>query len=148
MNRLDTGEKKPRELKKAVILAVDDDPSIRELLKMCFDMPQYNLLVAQDGNEALTIYRQQFAAIDLVLLDIMLPQMDGIQLFRVMRQVNSQIKCLFVSGSLGSLDVEMLRAEGVLGFIEKPFQIEVLMNRVANTLMLDAIRNELDALEQ
>lgn len=147
MNLSDTAATEPNKLKKAVILAVDDDPTICELLQMCFDMPQYHLLVAQNGDDALAIYRQHATEIDLVLLDVMLPTMSGIDVFRGMKAIDAGVKCLFVSGSLGSLNVEMLRGEGVMGFIEKPFRIEALMHRVANMLMIDTIRNELQTLE-
>jgi len=127
------------------ILLVDDDPVICELVRMCLDMPQYHFLEANDGIDALKMYKEQHEQIDLALLDIMLPSITGVQLFKMMKKVNDGLKCLFVSGSLGSLDLDMLRAEGVLGFVEKPFERDVLVRKVANALMLKTIQDELEA---
>lgn len=137
----------PMKTKKSVILAVDDDPIICELLEMCFDLPQYELLIAKNADEALKIFRQKASLIDMVLMDIMLPTMNGIELFHVMKDYHPSVKCMFVSGSLGSINLDVLRTEGVLGFIEKPFSIESLLRRVANGLMIDTIKTELSEMD-
>ena len=145
MDTADITAMKPCLKTEYTILLVDDDPVICELVRMCLDMPYYHFLEANDSADALEIYRAEYERIDLALLDVMLPNITGVQLFRMMKKVNDGLKCLFVSGSLGSLNLDMLRAEGVLGFVEKPFERDVLVRKVANALMLKTLQDELNA---
>lgn len=125
------------------ILLVDDDPVICELVRMCLDIPHYHFLEAHNSQDALELYRQHHQEIDLALLDVMLPNVTGVELFHQMKEINRAVRCLFVSGSLGTLDLDALRAEGVLGFVEKPFMYDVLVRKVANALMVVTIQGEI-----
>ena len=117
------------------ILVVDDDDTVREFIKVALEGFGYRVMAAADGASGLAIYREHYLEIDLVLLDMMMPDLDGAALFRALRQWDPQVKCLMVSGYAEAAEVEALRAEGLLGLIKKPFTLTTLAKRVEEALV-------------
>ena len=113
------------------ILVVDDDPHIREVLRFALDKAGYATVEAGDGSEALTKFRQ--ATPDLVVLDVVMPEMDGTQVCREIRQESSP-PIIFLS----SRDEEIDRVIGLeLGgddYVTKPFSPREVVARVGAIL--------------
>jgi two-component system, cell cycle sensor histidine kinase and response regulator CckA len=113
------------------ILAVDDEPTILALARDVLELNGYRVLTARNGEEAMRIYREQHATIDLVLLDLTMPVMGGAECFRQMRALRPGVRVIISSGfSAESSAAEVMR-EGALEFLAKPYDIQALARVVA-----------------
>lgn len=125
------------------ILIVDDAPDNVDLLSSLFE-GEYKLRVAVNGERALAICTSETPP-DLVLLDVMMPDMDGFQVARKMREhpVSEHIPVIFVT-AMGEDDARMQGLElGAIDFIAKPLNPEIIRLRVRNFLQYVALRKQL-----
>ncbi len=113
-----------------LILVIDDEPSIREITKMTLEAHNYKVLVANDGIEALAVYAQHKQEIALVLMDMMMPEMDGLNAVRVLKKMNSQVKIIAVSGLASSDKVATAMGSGVKAFLPKPYTTQELLKSI------------------
>ncbi len=117
------------------IMVVDDEEIMRLMLKSVLDCLGYKVIVASDGKEAAEIYRLQWKDIDIAIIDIIMPVMDGGETFTVLKQINPQIKALLASGyTLGNGKVDKILNEGAQGFISKPFTVTDLSRKLRDIL--------------
>ncbi|MBL8798650.1 MAG: PAS domain S-box protein, partial [Planctomycetia bacterium] len=115
------------------ILLVDDEAMIRSLGRTILQRHGYQVLLAEDGPQALEIYGRERERIDLVILDLTMPRLSGHDTLRQMRQTDPAVPVLFASG----YSAEQLAAserEGVLGFINKPYRPQELASTVRAAL--------------
>jgi len=104
------------------ILVVDDQDQVRRLLAVALPAMGFRVLLAASGNEAIQVYRQHGKAIDLVLLDVVMPGgLDGVQTFLGLRQIDPQVRCCFMSGHTGQYPIHKLFGMGVIDIFLKPF---------------------------
>ena len=95
----------------------------------------YKVLEATNGQEALTAFEQNADTIDIVLTDLVMPEMGGQALFRALRQQDPTVRVLVTSGHpLNEQEVKNLRAQGLGGWLPKPPNLEQLAQAVAQTL--------------
>ena len=113
------------------ILVVDDDPVIRRLLTLNFEMEGYDVLTAKDGLEGLNSAKEHRP--DAVVLDVMMPRMDGIEVTRALKgdPDTSAIPVLLLSAKAQTSDVEAGMAAGADDYVTKPFEPLDLLKRVA-----------------
>jgi two-component system, cell cycle sensor histidine kinase and response regulator CckA len=113
-----------------LVLVVDDDDSIREMTKTLLEKNAYKVLVARDGMEAIALYTQHIREINIVLIDMMMPSMDGPTTIRILRKINPNIKIVGFSG-LGS-NHEMLKflKDNVTTVLPKPFSLDELLSNL------------------
>ena len=102
------------------ILFVDDEPMIRELGRAVLTKQGYQVLLAEDGAVAVEQFRQHGERIDLIVLDLSMPNMSGKEAFRHIRMMDPRARVLFASGFSGD-QFEPGELDGVLGFIPKPY---------------------------
>lgn len=110
------------------ILLVDDDKNIRKLYKAVLESDGYNVLTAQNGEEALDIMDRE--CVDLVVLDIMMPKMDGYEFTRTLREVNNNLPILMVSAKQMPEDKKHGFLVGTDDYITKPVDEEEMLLRV------------------
>lgn len=103
------------------ILVVDDEPLIRELLRLVLQQRGFRVLLAADGREALALYQAERSTIALVLLDVRMPGLDGPQTLDALRQVNLAVRACFLTGHAGDYTEEELLQRGALRVFAKPF---------------------------
>ncbi|HEX3033690.1 MAG TPA: ATP-binding protein, partial [Thermodesulfobacteriota bacterium] len=118
-----------------LILVVDDEASIRETAKATLKTYGYRVITASDGAEAVALYTHNKEDIKLVIIDMMMPIMDGPTTIRTLRDINPQIRIIAVSG-LAEKDklIEVGKAEVQHAFIPKPYTAEVLLKTVQSFL--------------
>ncbi|MGQ9667355.1 MAG: PAS domain-containing hybrid sensor histidine kinase/response regulator [Anaerolineae bacterium] len=117
------------------ILVVDDEDSILSLLERSLPAHGYRLFTAQDGQEALDIYRRHGEEIDLILLDLSMPGMSGKEVLARLLEISPQAKVLIASGYIaGSQAVRGLLEAGACGYITKPYQLDELLQAIRRTL--------------
>jgi CheY-like chemotaxis protein len=122
----------------ARILLVDDDPDIREITQITLtDVGGWQTQVAASGAEAIALARSDPP--DLILLDVMMPEMDGLETLRLLRShaETRHIPIVFLTAKVQSADIERYLELGALGVIKKPFDPMTLPEQVANTLQAD-----------
>ncbi|MCK6488202.1 MAG: PAS domain S-box protein [Planctomycetes bacterium] len=113
------------------VLVVDDESVMRNLLGDLLRSDGHSVISAADGHAGVELYREGWREIDLILLDMVMPTMDGLDCFRAMRAINPAARVLIASGFSLEGQAQALAAEGVLGFLSKPFQLQELRLRLA-----------------
>jgi CheY-like chemotaxis protein len=113
------------------VLVVDDAAPLRDLLRAVLQLGGFTVWVAADGQEAVELYRLQGRAIDLVLLDVQMPGLDGVQTLAALQALDPGVRCCFMSGHLGPYSPEDLRAWGSLSLFLKPFSAADLVQTIA-----------------
>lgn len=118
------------------ILVVEDDHTVRVMLEQMLQHLNYLVLTAQNGKEALAMYNAHRDDIRLILTDVVMPEMGGIELFDALRQLDDQVCVVLMSGyPLGvDKDLEQL-PDGLKGFMQKPPEIDQIANTIAKVLM-------------
>jgi len=116
------------------ILVVDDEENIREFTKEQLESIGYRVKLAGDGIEAIKIYKEKKDEIDLILLDMIMPDMAGKETFQELRKINPDVKVLLISGfSEDERAIETID-KGALGFIPKPFSLQELSESISEAL--------------
>jgi PAS domain S-box-containing protein len=117
-----------------LILIVDDEASIREITKSSLEEHNYKTLAACDGIEALSIYEKHQDEIDLVLLDIQMPSISGLNVVRLLQQINPSVKIIVISGLTSNLKLLESSKIKVQSFLAKPYTIDELLNSIQDIL--------------
>ena len=116
------------------ILIVDDESRMRKLIKDFLMQKNYNILEAEDGEMALKVYEENKEKINLILLDVMMPKLDGWSVLRQIRQENKTLPIVMLTARAEEQD-ELFGFElGVDEYITKPFSVRELMARVKANL--------------
>lgn len=108
------------------VLVVDDEPLVLCLLKVFLPRIGFTVWTADNGKEAVSLYERQGGQIDLVLLDVRMPILDGPQTLRELRRLDPNVKCCFMSGYTGLYTAENLKQMGALAVFDKPFDLDAL----------------------
>jgi two-component system, cell cycle sensor histidine kinase and response regulator CckA len=112
-----------------MILVVDDEAAIREITKSSLLAYNYQVLTAGDGVEAVATYTKHQQEISLVLLDMMMPSMDGAIAMRALQNINPNVKIIAISGLPSEQKIRHAQAMGIRAFLSKPCTtIELLQN--------------------
>ena len=102
----------------------------REMLKAI----GYNLLTAGSGPEAIELFLQNRETVDLVLLDVVMPDMSGAETYERLKSLNPHIKVLLISGYRQDGEAEQILKRGCQGFIQKPFDISEISLKLKSLL--------------
>jgi len=108
----------------AKLLIVDDESDIREFARNFFRKRQIEVFIASGGRQALSIIANENP--DLILLDVRMEEMTGIEVLRELRKNNPSVKVIMVSGVEDEETINEANALGVIGYIHKPFILEEL----------------------
>ena len=112
------------------ILIVDDESRMRKLIKDFLMKKDYSILEAEDGEKALKVYHENKEKINLILLDVMMPKLDGWSVLRQIRQENKALPIVMLTARAEEQD-ELFGFElGVDEYITKPFSPKILVARV------------------
>ena len=117
-----------------LILVVDDEAAICETTKTSLETYNYKVLTASDGIEAVALYVQHREEISLVLVDMMMPSMDGPTTIRTLQKINPLVKIIAVSGLTSSDKVAAAASAGVKTFLEKPYTAKELLQTIKEVL--------------
>ncbi len=122
------------------LLVVDDEPGMRELLEIMLSQEGYTVRTAATGEEGFKMYRQQEP--DLVLTDVKMPGMSGLDLIREIRSVNPSIPIIAITAYSSAEDAVRAVREGAYDYLSKPFEIEDLRIIIRNALETRRLRSE------
>jgi two-component system, cell cycle sensor histidine kinase and response regulator CckA len=110
-----------------VILVVDDEASILEITRASLEAYNYRVLTANDGIEAVAIFAENKDKIGIVLLDMMMPLMDGPATIRALQRIDPQVKIIAASGLLSSDKINEITRNGIKTFLSKPYTADELL---------------------
>ena len=126
-------------MKQKHILVVDDDPHIRDVIQFALEKAAMSVTLANDGNQALTCFRQD--PFDLIVLDINMPEMDGLECCREVRKL-SEVPILFLSSRDDEIDRILGLEIGGDDYVTKPFSPRELVARI-NAILKRTQRSQL-----
>ena len=116
------------------ILLVDDEKMVLEVSREILEFLGYRVYAAGSGQEAIAVYMEKKTKIDMVLLDMNMPGISGGETFDRLREINSGIKVLLSSGYSIEGEAQEILGRGCNGFIQKPFHLEKLSQKVREML--------------
>ncbi|MHC4952965.1 MAG: response regulator [Planctomycetota bacterium] len=117
------------------ILIVDDEPVIRNLARDMLRGLGYEVALANGGPEALDFYCAEGDSIDLVILDLVMPEMNGAEVLRALKRIDPKVRVLIASGFHLDMDAPDLKRDGANGFLSKPFIVADLSQAVASAMV-------------
>jgi CheY-like chemotaxis protein len=116
------------------VLLVDDEEMILDVGRQMLERLGYEVLVARSGIEALTVFKEHIDQIDLVILDLIMPDMGGGESFDRLREMDPDVKVLLSSGYSENGQAKEILKRGCRGFIQKPFDLNNLAMKVQEVL--------------
>jgi CheY-like chemotaxis protein len=116
------------------ILLVDDEENTIQVEELMLKTLGYKVLPALSGREALKLYEDNMLELDLVALDMIMPEMNGKDTYEALKRINPNVKVLLVSGYSLNKQIEELMERGCNGFIQKPFDINKLSQKIRDVL--------------
>ncbi|MBD2409536.1 hybrid sensor histidine kinase/response regulator [Nostoc calcicola FACHB-389] len=119
-----------------LILVVDDEVAIQEITKSSLEAHNYKTLIAGDGIEAIAIYAKNIDKISAVLIDIMLPSLDGLTAIRTLKKINPEVKIIASSGLMSDRKLSAVTEAGVNTFLSKPYTVKELLVCLQKVLSL------------
>jgi two-component system, OmpR family, alkaline phosphatase synthesis response regulator PhoP len=114
--------------KKASILLVEDEENLQEALRLNLELTGYEVTSAFDGNKALEAVKNEY--FDLIILDVMLPELDGIAVAETIRISNNEVPILMLSAKNTGADKVLGLKKGADDYLTKPFDLEELLIRI------------------
>lgn len=130
----DKGVEEPLSGHGELILVIDDEASIRDITKVTLEKQGYRTITASDGAEGLALYVQNRKEIKAVILDIMMPIMDGLATIRALRKIDPQVKIILVSGLKDKGESAEPLGYDVDAFLPKPYKAETLLRTLRKVL--------------
>jgi PAS domain S-box-containing protein len=122
-----------------LVLVVDDEPPIREALVRTLTVNGYRAYTAEDGSDALALYFQRRAEIDVVITDLAMGQMDGVTLVRSLRKLDPKVRVIVSSGHMQKENIVLLEGMGVKTFLDKPYSADKLLRALHAVLQPEAV---------
>jgi CheY-like chemotaxis protein len=116
------------------VLLVDDEDMLVNIGRQMLEALGYQVMVARTGREAVEIYEKERESIDMVILDMTMPDMGGAQVCDRMKEINPDMKILVASGYTMESEARQTLARGCSGFIQKPFSLKQLSEKVRGIL--------------
>jgi len=120
-----------------LVLIVDDEPVVRATARLMLERLGYETMEAENGQEGVELYRQHQNSIQLILLDMIMPVMDGTECFNALRKINPKARVIISSGFSRDADLADLKQRGLGGFIRKPYNMAELSKIVSLTFATD-----------
>jgi len=119
------------------ILLVEDDPHLRAVAQRLFEKVGYRVFAAGDGQEGLAAYRAHKAGVDLVITDMVMPKISGMQLYETIRGAeppDKRVKVLFTSGYPAADFRQSLAGDPDVAFVTKPWTASELLGQIRQLL--------------
>jgi len=118
------------------ILLVDDEDMILDVGEEMLRKLGYTVMLAKSGNEAIKVYKKHKDEIDLIILDMIMPDISGSEAYDIMKEINPKIKVLLSSGYSVNGEAKEILERGCDGFIQKPFNLTTLSRKIGEILDL------------
>ena len=121
-------------MSKGRILIVDDEPSMTRLLSLLLESEGYDVIATEDGSQAAAWLRAKDQPFDLMITDVRMTPMDGMELLRLARESRSAMPVLMVTAYASDGTAKEARRMGACDYISKPFRMEQFLDAVKKAL--------------
>jgi CheY-like chemotaxis protein len=121
------------------ILMIDDEEMLLDINATCIRELGYTVLTAESGEDGISIYEQCHDDIDLILLDMMMPRMNGKETYFRLKEINPDVKVYFISGYTDEDKFRSVIEEGALGLIRKPFELSFISKKIKDVISSKSI---------
>ncbi len=121
-------------LKTGTILVIDDDTTVNLAYSIMLKSLGFRVISCENGVEALDRYKEIWQTIDLVIIDMVMPKLDGRDTYSALKSINPSVKAILMSGYSFNGEAQKIIEEGVKGFLQKPFTRNTLANKIAEVL--------------
>ena len=115
-------------------MVVDDEAAIREIIKVTLENNGYKVITANDGTEAVAVFATQKRKVHAVMVDLMMPFMDGIATIRALQKMQPTTKGIGISGLMDQARIGQLNEIGGVSFLAKPFTTEQILAMLTQVL--------------
>jgi two-component system cell cycle sensor histidine kinase/response regulator CckA len=116
------------------ILLIDDEEMVVKITEAMLKKIGCKILKATNGHEGLKLFQRYRNIIDLIICDMIMPEMDGLQFVHKLREIDPRVKVLLSSGSLIDEDEKDVANRGFDGLIKKPYKLNDLSEKIGNIL--------------
>jgi PAS domain S-box-containing protein len=116
------------------ILVVDDEETILSLARDMLETHGYRALLADSGERAIELYKEHNGSIALVIIDMVMPKMGGLETFLQLKRLNSNIKAILSTGYSQNGQAQEILDNGARGFLQKPYQVNALLSKIRSVL--------------
>lgn len=116
------------------ILVVDDDETTASVARDILEHSDYRVMVAENGAQGISIYKEHGKKIDLILLDMILPDLHGNQAYHELQRIDPNVLVVLTSGYNINRQISALLKQGCAGFVQKPFHANVLAAKIRSAL--------------
>ena len=116
------------------VLVVDDEEMLRNVAAAMLKSGGYEVIMAEDGVDAIAKLEKHKDIIDCVLLDMKMPRMGGEEAFTEMRRIKPEIKVLLSSGYNEQTATNRFAGKGLAGFVQKPYTLKKILTKIAETM--------------
>lgn len=128
--------------RKTHILIVDDEKDVAATIRDMLKDPLFTITIANSGIEAEKLYRQLWETIDVVIIDMLMPGIDGHQTFNSLKKINNEIKAIISSGYALTHKVEQTLKNGAHAFLQKPYSKKELIDQIREILDSVPVKKE------
>ena len=118
-----------------LILVVDDEVSVREITKTSLEINGYQVLLASDGIEAIALYTRHQDKIKAVLMDIMMPSMNGMTAIRTLQTIDPNVRVIATSGLVSNEIIARTSVTNIQAFLSKPYMLKDLLNVLGEVII-------------
>jgi two-component system cell cycle sensor histidine kinase/response regulator CckA len=118
----------------ALVLVVDDEPAVCAIIETTLELYNYQVLVAHDGESAIARLTEYLGQVDIVLMDLMMPNLDGFTAIAIMKQMQPQLRAIAMSGLNSTAAVAKAEQQGFETFLPKPFTRQDLLQKLQEML--------------
>jgi CheY-like chemotaxis protein len=112
------------------VLVIDDEKEVAATIKEMLSDSAFDVKLAYDGKEGIEIYSRWWQSIDLVILDMVMPDLDGLQTFNALKEINPAIKAIILSGYTLNQKIEQALENGARIFLQKPCTKNELLSHI------------------
>lgn len=117
-------------LGKGTLLLIDDDEDILFVTRMMLQGFGFSVLTTNNGRKGIDIFRENSDTIKAVLIDLIMPDMDGREVFHELKKIRNDVTAILVSGYNNEEIKRRFCDDGFFGFIQKPYDVEYLLNKI------------------
>jgi len=119
---------------KKTILVAEDERIIRNLTDVTLKKAGYDVLLAEDGLQAIEIFKENSSSIDLLMLDVMMPNLNGWEAYQAINRLAPEVPVIFCSGYSDDILKEEYLHEVPAEIVQKPYRLNVLLERIEQVL--------------
>jgi PAS domain S-box-containing protein len=119
---------------KGTVLVVDDEEMVRRLAEVALERMGYEVILANDGQEGVDLFRERGDEVDAVLLDMTMPRMNGDEAYEAMQAIDPEVRVVLTSGYTEQDATQHIGASSLAGFLQKPFKIAALSEAIQKAI--------------